>query len=237
MNYDSVILELLTRVQNLEKQVEELRETSLVQAPLEENKKISTADILEYILQRKQQAKDEGKDTLRIRAGDIEKELGLKQRTPMVVSAMNKAFVEGDEYINYTPSGQSTTYEVEYKLYSKAEAQQMIIDRTFIIKRAKSPKAMAIPGSFVRIGGEYILAFDSKDRCVGVVWEHYEKRDSLANGQAEICFFNEYSNYFGKWHRMFIGGKGGQRLMYAALEHILNEKGSYTYYSELSPRR
>ena len=75
-----------------------------------------------------------------------------------------------------------------------------------------------------------ILVFNNKGICVGVVWEHREKRKSLANGQAEIRFFERFENEYGLWHRMFIDK---QRLSYSSLMTTLEKSGEYVYSNQI----
>ena len=73
------------------------------------------------------------------------------------------------------------------------------------------------------------MVFDD-NFCVGIVWQHYEKRYSESNGQAEIRFFDRYKNKYNVWHRMFVNG---QRLLYRQLEKELTNKEEYIYYGEI----
>lgn len=61
----------------------------------------------------------------------------------------------------------------------------------FLIRMGISPETETkIRELKVYAGQQYVLVYD-KNNCVGVVFEHYEKRGSLANGQAEICFLTD----------------------------------------------
>lgn len=113
MNYDSVIIELLTRVQLLERQIEDLKGR---QQDDEVEDRTSTSDIFDYIIQQKQEAEQRGETSLVLRAGDVEKAVGLRNRITMVVNAMKKAMDPGDKILSSTPSGFSTTFKVEYRL-------------------------------------------------------------------------------------------------------------------------
>ena len=103
--------------------------------------------------------------------------------------------------------------------------------RKFIIRRGVSPyDKRGIPSMQVHAGQEYLLAYDESDRCVGVIWRHFESRPAAANGQAEICFFDNFTVEFGKWHRMFYGGRqGGARITYEELEKTVCERGEFVY--------
>ena len=77
---------------------------------------MTTEEIRAYIQQRKAIAKEQGLPYLVLRSGDIHKELGLKNRHPMVCSAMFQCKMDGDRVLNTTESNQSTTIEIQYFL-------------------------------------------------------------------------------------------------------------------------
>lgn len=118
-----------------------------------------------------------------------------------------------------------------------AEISMRGVENRFILKRAISPKSLTeINELKVRAGNEYIMVFDDSEKCVGVVFEHFEKRGAKANHQAEICFFDEYSVKYGKWHRMFKGGRTGERIWYNDVQRELADKESYEYIGALAAR-
>lgn len=102
----------------------------------------------------------------------------------------------------------------------------------FSIKNGLSPEFVGAP-LHVNAGKPCILVFDN-NACVGIVWEHYENRKSDANGQAEIRFFDRYSNAYGFWHRMFIGKK---RITYKSLQTELDDKNEYVYYAKIKQQK
>lgn len=122
MNYDSIIIEMLTRIQALEEQVRVLSEGVHTVVPDEkvDNKeakeRISTAAIREYIDRLKCEARGHGQEFLTIKANDIHKTLKMKNQMPMVCNAMRQCMGEGDEFLHDTPSGQSSTLEIRYHL-------------------------------------------------------------------------------------------------------------------------
>lgn len=63
----------------------------------------------------------------------------------------------------------------------------------FIIKNGISPETIESP-LHIYAGERCILVVDDNS-CVGIVWEHYEKRKAKANGQAEIRFLNIIAKY------------------------------------------
>lgn len=116
MNYDRIIIEMLSRIQNLEDEIKELRTMIKVDAQEKNEGKISTADIRDYIEQLKKQAANEGKCTLKLRANEIHKALKLKSRFPMVCNAMRQCMKDGDEVLHETASGYSSSLEIRYML-------------------------------------------------------------------------------------------------------------------------
>ena len=113
MDYEKIIVELLSRIQTLEEQVAELM--------VEKNnskgeKEMTMQEIREYIMARKLDAKSKGQTTLILRSGDVHKELNLKSRMPMVCNAMRQCMALGDVVLHTTPSGNSSTIEIQYNL-------------------------------------------------------------------------------------------------------------------------
>ena len=115
MNYEKIIVELLGRIQVLEEQMATLMK-NYSQDNKQENKKITTIEICKYIEELKNAAKESGKKTVTLKSGDIHRELNLKSRLPMVCNAMWQSMNGGDTVIHTTPSGNSSTIEIEYKL-------------------------------------------------------------------------------------------------------------------------
>lgn len=110
MNYETIILEMLSRIQALEEKVQMLSE-AVEPSPAE---KVTTFDIQQYIERRKRESADRGERYLVLKANEIHKALGLKSRFPMVCNAMRKCMNAGDEVIHETPSGYSSTLEIRY---------------------------------------------------------------------------------------------------------------------------
>ena len=108
MDYEKIILELLSRIQTLEEQVATLME--------KKGDKVTTNDIREYIKTLKFNAKSAGKNILVLTARDIHRELNLKSRFPMVCNAMRDCMTDGDIILFQPPKGNSSTLEIEYKL-------------------------------------------------------------------------------------------------------------------------
>ena len=121
MNYDKIILEMMSRIQNLEDEVKELRQmmgdtASEENAGEQTEEKTTTADIRDYIEQKKNQAKDAGEKTLVLRASEIHNALKLKKRYPMVCNAMRQCMGTADTVLHETASGYSSSLEIQYTI-------------------------------------------------------------------------------------------------------------------------
>lgn len=114
MDYEKIIVELLSRIQTLEEQVAILidQQTQKKEKSVE---KMTTNDIREFICGLKRTAKANGKSTLVLRSGNIHKDLNLKDSMPQVCNAMRQAMNTGDTILHTTPSGNSSTIEIQYK--------------------------------------------------------------------------------------------------------------------------
>ena len=115
MNYEKIIVELLGRIQVLEEQVATLIQEKN-QVSEQEANRITTDDIRQHILELKKSAKDAGKSFIILKSGDIHKELKLKSAMPQVCNAMRQSMNEGDIVMHTTPSGNSSTIEIQYNI-------------------------------------------------------------------------------------------------------------------------
>ena len=115
MNYEKIIVELLGRIQVLEEQVAMLMQEQS-RATEQEANKITTDDIRQHILALKKAAKEAGKPFVVLKSGDIHKELKLKSAMPQVCNAMRQSMNEGDIVLHTTPSGNSSTIEIQYSV-------------------------------------------------------------------------------------------------------------------------
>ncbi len=77
---------------------------------------MTVSEICEYITKIKCDSKTMGKDEIILLSGDIHRELGLKNRMPSVCRAMYRCMRDKDIILNQTPSGFSSTIEIEYHL-------------------------------------------------------------------------------------------------------------------------
>ena len=114
MNYDTVILEMLMRIQNLESEVERLK--GVIDGNEVTPAKMNTDGIKEYIENIKYSAAENGEESVILKANDIHRQLDLKSRMPMVCNAMRMCMEEGDEIVYQTASGYSSTLEIKYNL-------------------------------------------------------------------------------------------------------------------------
>lgn len=115
MNYEKIIVELLSRIQTLEEQVAHLISEKEV-TKKGGGPKMTTAEIREYIETLKGDAKKAGKSTLILIARDIHKDLNLKDRYPIVCNAMRQCMGTNDIILFQPPKLQSSTLKIEYKL-------------------------------------------------------------------------------------------------------------------------
>lgn len=116
MNYDKIIIELMSRIQDLEEKVADLQSIAetLEGFPENDKPKTTTADIRRYILDRITAAEMSGEESITLRASDIHRELKLKSRFPMVCNAMRQCMKNTDEILFETASGYSSSLEIKY---------------------------------------------------------------------------------------------------------------------------
>ena len=115
MDYEKIIVELLSRIQTLEEKVASLMDQQ--ETPKEKvGEKMTTENIRQYIMQLKENAKANGKNILVLTARDIHGELNLKSRYPMVCNAMRDCMGNNDIILFQPPKGNSSTLQIEYKL-------------------------------------------------------------------------------------------------------------------------
>ena len=112
MNYEKIIVELLSRIQILEEQVDIL----MNQQEKPKDGKMDTRTIKNYIQSLKDDARKNGDSTIILISGNIHKDLGLKNCMPMVCNAMRQCMESNDIVLHTTPKGQSSTIKIEYKL-------------------------------------------------------------------------------------------------------------------------
>ena len=124
MNYERIILEMLSRIQELEDAVAELKKerTTPVNATpadneIKENKGMNKTEyVKKYILDLKEEAREKGETFLILTAGDVQKEVNMQNRIVIVCNAMKQVMNKDDVVMHETPSGYSTTYQIKYYL-------------------------------------------------------------------------------------------------------------------------
>ena len=82
----------------------------------EDEDKMTTEQIREYIRELKRQARALGKETLILKCGDVHNELGLKHRHPQVCNAMRDCKNENDVVLYEPQKKNSSAVTIEYKL-------------------------------------------------------------------------------------------------------------------------
>lgn len=115
MNYEKIIVELLSRIQVLEEQVASLLNEQN-QTDEKSSNKISTEDIRRYIADLKETANNLGEKTIVLKSGDIHRNLKLKNAMPQVCNAMRQSMNDNDIILHTTPSGNSSTIEILYNV-------------------------------------------------------------------------------------------------------------------------
>ena len=123
MNYEKIIVELLSRIQTLEEKVDILMSNQSTGNDLKAKDvnitnvvKLKTKDIRDYIESQKVQAKSNGEEFLVLRASDIHRINRLRNAMPMVCNAMRQCMGENDVVLHETPSGYSSSLEIKYFL-------------------------------------------------------------------------------------------------------------------------
>lgn len=133
MNYDVIIVELLTQIQVLEKRINRMEKRLIQEGVFDEgdafdedvyasNIKVETAltpkmttnAIEQYISKKISDARKKGEESIIIIAREIHNELGLKKSYPMVCNAMRKCMTQRDVVVHTTESGYSSTLEIKY---------------------------------------------------------------------------------------------------------------------------
>lgn len=79
-------------------------------------KKANKEEIVKYIHGVLTEARKQGKPYVILRAGDVEKAVGLSQRIVSICHAMYDCMKTNDEVLSAPPSGYSTTVKIKYYL-------------------------------------------------------------------------------------------------------------------------
>ena len=132
MHYDTIIVEMLSRIQALEEKVALLSQSDKVQVMRSDKvqvtrsytsgikpteKKTTTSIVKDYINEQIRLAASEGKEYIVLRASKIHNELNLAKRTGrhrLVCEAMYQCMREGDCILYKPPKGYSSAVEIKY---------------------------------------------------------------------------------------------------------------------------
>ena len=114
MEYEKIILDLITKVKDLEEKVAFLEAEIKDQKQTE--KQPGTSEIKQFITKLKTEAAEKGQSYIDLKANEIHKMMGLKSRMPAVCNAMKQSMLLNDTILHETASGFSSTYEVRYKV-------------------------------------------------------------------------------------------------------------------------
>ena len=82
----------------------------------EDEEKMTTEGVREYIRELKRKAKLEGKKILVLKCGDIHNDLGLKHWHRPICNAMRDCKNDDDIILYEPPKGNSSAFAIEYKL-------------------------------------------------------------------------------------------------------------------------
>lgn len=110
MEYEKTILKLMERIARLEERVDALENPQ----NLKPSRKTYTEMVVNYIEKTIQKSKENGLTNITLTSGGIQKDVGLKNRLPLVCNAMGKCMDEKSEIIYETPSGQSSTLAIKW---------------------------------------------------------------------------------------------------------------------------
>lgn len=114
MDYEPIMLEMLARIQVLEEKVGALEAANAALYHAQQDKRVTTGDIRDYIMLRKRNAAGAGQQFIVLRAGDIHRDMRLVSRMPQVCNAMRQCMSAGDKILFETPSGYSSTLKIQY---------------------------------------------------------------------------------------------------------------------------
>lgn len=125
MNYEKIIIELLSRIKELEDRVSLLEKQINTENEKEEAYSISssgirkttfTGMIREYIENQKIEAAENGATELVLVCNDIQKQFGVVNRAPSICKAMYDCMKQNDQVLFAPEKGMSTKLEIKYYL-------------------------------------------------------------------------------------------------------------------------
>lgn len=141
--------------------------------------------------------------------------------------------------VEFSAGKKKFVYPDAFEKFIEAEDQELQSKITKGIKHIKNnepPRIIVEPDfvntfvfknercSYKNVSGYAVYDLRNNNK-IGVVWSHKHKKGELADGQAEIRFFDEYNFKYHTWRRIF---QNYQRLDFDVLEKMIEEKGSVT---------
>lgn len=113
MEYEKTLLELMERVAVLEEKVAVLEGNAVTKGD-KPARGTYTEMVTDYIKNEIEKAKANGLHSVTLTSGGVQRDVGLKNRLPLVCNAMRKCMDDNSEIIYETPSGQSSTLAIKW---------------------------------------------------------------------------------------------------------------------------
>ena len=112
MEYEKTLLDLVERITKLEERVAVLEGAK----PVKEKpaRGTYTEMVIKYINDTIAKAKASGSSNITLTSGGIQRDIGLKNRLPLVCNAMRKCMDSKSVVVYETPSGQSSTLAIQW---------------------------------------------------------------------------------------------------------------------------
>jgi len=112
MEYEKTLLDLVERITKLEERVALLEDKK----PIKEKPARGTYTdmVIKYINDTIAKAKVSGQSNITLTSGKIQRDVGLKNRLPLICNAMRKCMDEKSMIVYETPSGQSSTLAIRW---------------------------------------------------------------------------------------------------------------------------
>ena len=112
MEYERTLFNLIERINQLEKRVAVLEGKKIVKE--KPARGTYTNKVINYINGIIAKAKALGKSNIVLTSSAVQREVGLKNRLPLVCNAMRKCMDDKSRILYETPSGQSSTLTIEW---------------------------------------------------------------------------------------------------------------------------
>lgn len=137
MNYDRTFLELLEKVKELEERVTKLENGNISISPSQKGKTL-TQQARDYIMEQKNNALEDGEESITLLCNDIQNALGVTNRTPCICTAMYDCMKPGDEVLSAPASGKSTTVLVRYYLSNEKSTSVERNDEAMTLRQLRT---------------------------------------------------------------------------------------------------